>query len=379
MDYAKDIDKVVALTENLEVLYVEDDVSVSLKTTELLKNFFKKITVAVDGQDGLEKYMLNRYDLVITDIKMPKKDGIEMIQAIRQLKPNQNIIVTSAYNDSDRLLELISLEISSFLLKPLDANKFLKTIFAEATKINQKQIAQANELDKTKYAQMGEMIDSIAHQWKQPLSAISLMAQSVNYKIEFGTQIPMEDIYEINTKIRAQINHLTNTIDSFRRFFRPVQELDTIPFSFVMNDVDNIMRNTLLINNIEVELKDEENLNVRCIRNEFIHILINLINNSKDAFIENQIEIRKMVFLISKDSDKKVIKIDVIDNAGGIPEINLSNIFKQHFTTKEHINGTGIGLFLSKQILEKIGGTLEATNKETQDGKGVCFTISIPI
>lgn len=377
MDYKKNIDKIIALTQNLEVLYVEDDREVALKTVALLQNLFKSVVVAIDGEDGIAQYKSKNYHLVITDIKMPKKDGIEMIQEIKEINPLQNIIVTSAYNDSDRLLELIPLGVSSFLLKPLEANKLFKTLLDEATKIDQKQIAEANEIEKTKYAQMGEMIDSIAHQWKQPLTAISLMAQSLNYKIEYGSQIPMEEVSEINTKIITQVGHLMETIESFRGFFRPTKVLDTIPFSKIMADVTNIMRNTLLVNNIEIVTIDKENLNLRCIKNEFIHILINLINNAKDAFIEKQIENKKISFEIFQNSDNQTIQIEVCDNGGGIDEGYILDIFKQHFTTKEAHLGSGVGLFLSKQILEKIGGTLSVKNRETKDGKGACFTITL--
>ncbi len=113
---------------HISILYVEDDIEAREATLLLLREFFTHITVAVDGSDGYEKFTAGEYDLVITDINMPKTNGIEMIKKIRETDSSTPILVLSAYNESRYLLETIKLGIDGYLLKPLDLNQFLETL-----------------------------------------------------------------------------------------------------------------------------------------------------------------------------------------------------------------------------------------------------------
>jgi len=131
------------LTKPLSVLYVEDDDMLRVSTTKLLGQFFGSIEEAVDGRDGLDKFQKNNFDLVISDINMPNMNGFEMIKAIKEIRPNQAIIVTSAYNDSDFLLGLIDLNVDKFLLKPIDTSKLIDCLIHTAFYIqNQKDFYQ---------------------------------------------------------------------------------------------------------------------------------------------------------------------------------------------------------------------------------------------
>jgi YesN/AraC family two-component response regulator len=140
MDTMIDLDEVIKLSKNLTVLYVEDDTFLLEKTAQLLKTIFYSVDVATNGEEGMEAYQNKKYDLVITDIKMPKKDGRDLIKFIKEINENQPIIVTSAYNDSNRLMELIELGIDSFLLKPISSKTFFKTLSTQVKKINLKKM-----------------------------------------------------------------------------------------------------------------------------------------------------------------------------------------------------------------------------------------------
>ena len=140
MDTMIDLDEVIKLSKNLTVLYVEDDSLILEKTSQLLETIFYSVDVATNGEEGMEAYQNKKYDLVITDIKMPKKDGRDLIKFIKELNENQPIIVTSAYNDSNRLMELIELGIDSFLLKPISSKTFFKTLSTQVKKINLKKM-----------------------------------------------------------------------------------------------------------------------------------------------------------------------------------------------------------------------------------------------
>lgn len=368
------VQEIADMSKDLKVLYIEDDLIIQKKTQALLENIFLKVDVAINGEEGLIAYQKDKYDLVVTDINMPKKDGISLIKDIKSINQEQPIIVTSAYDDSGRLLELISLGISSFIVKPMNFEKFFYAISSEVKKIHLKHLMQKHIIEQSKLAQMGEMIDAIAHQWKQPISAISLMAQTINYKIELHGKISTKEIIESNELIQKQANHLIDTIDTFRKFFRPNPPLEIVSLSELVDLVKTIMKNTLISNSIDLELSFGGDVEIQCIKNEFIHVLINLINNAKDIFNEKSIQ-NKIVRIEGSitDNNKKMIK--VIDNGGGIPEEIIEHIFNPHFTTKEKENGTGIGLYMSEQILKKLNGTIDAENVETVYGKGASFKL----
>jgi len=220
-------------------------------------------------------------------------------------------------------------------------------------------------------AALGEMMDAIAHQWMQPLSVILMNMQSLVLKQENDMEITNEDIENTYEKVNSQVIHLTTTINEFRSFFRPNQVLiDTNLYNLIESTL-TLVNDTMKKHSIHIEIRGDKDIGLSCIPNEFKHIFINLINNSKDAFIERNIENKQIIFEISKIDNQ--IKIEISDNAGGIPDEIIGQIFNSNFTTKSSDKGTGIGLYLSKQIINKLHGTIEAKNTQN----GVCFTIIV--
>jgi signal transduction histidine kinase len=226
------------------------------------------------------------------------------------------------------------------------------------------EIAKRKDRDKmlaqqSKMAAMGEMIDAVAHQWKQPLTIIGLNTEMLSMDFE-DNLIDAKYIDDFSAKIKQQLDHLINTLDEFRSFFRPNQNTSNFDIKLSIENVLLLMKDTLLSNQIEIIYDKVENKKLLGIENEFKHVLINIINNSKDAFNENQIK-NRVINIITFENDKNLI-IEISDNAGGIPEKVLPNIFKPNVTTKSATNGTGIGLYMSKQIIEKMNGDIQAIN-----------------
>lgn len=241
----------------------------------------------------------------------------------------------------------------------------------------EKNLLKDNQImQQTKAAQMGEMMDAVAHQWKQPLTTISFMAQTLDYHLESEGCLKQEDVKNTTKIIQTQINHLLDTIDTFRKFFRADGTFQNISFEDIMNTTVGIMSSVLHSHNIELEVKGDSSLTIRCLKSEFIHVLINLINNAKDEFTKMNVNPKMMIFEISKSENGKV-ELSVTDNAGGIPENIIDKIFEQNFTTKEKGRGSGVGLYMSMQILNKFSGMMSVKNIETEYGKGACFTITI--
>ena len=237
----------------------------------------------------------------------------------------------------------------------------------------QEEIAKREEKEKmllqqARLASMGEMMDAVAHQWKQPISTISLMVEMMGYDFE-DDLIDDKYIQEYQKKIDTQIAHMLNTLNEFRTFFRPSKDATDFDIKKTIDKVLLLIKDEFMKNTIEIEVDASQNFSLFGVENEFKHLMINIINNSKDAFIENQTEARKISIKLLVDDKCK--KLEISDNAGGIPENVIENIFKANVTTKAEGKGTGIGLYMSSQIAQKHNGTLSVEN--IKDGAKFIF------
>ncbi|SFV64030.1 TWO-COMPONENT HYBRID PROTEIN [hydrothermal vent metagenome] len=229
--------------------------------------------------------------------------------------------------------------------------------------LNEKLLAQ-----QSKMAAMGEMMDSVAHQWKQPLNALTMYTELLRSDFEDGV---VDDRYieEFRNNIQLQINHMLSTLDEFRTFFRPNKEEEKFLISDIVTSVLFLTKDEFMKNSITINIIKDDPIEVYGYKNEFIHLVLNIINNAKDAFVENDIENRVIDFAMINNRDSRVLKIS--DNAGGIPEDVIDTLFEANVTTKPVGKGTGIGLFMSMQIAKKHNATLSAHNTKS----GACFVI----
>jgi len=210
-------------------------------------------------------------------------------------------------------------------------------------------------LRQSRFALMGEMVDAVAHQWKQPLNSISLGIQLLELEID---NLSQEEIETVITNINIQIEHMITTLDEFRTFFKDDKEKSNFCMKQVISKVLNLLKDELLKNEIMIEMNILKDFCIDGSENEFEHLLISLIANSKDIFKEKNIENRKII--IQSREDENYYYLEVIDNAGGVDNKIKEKIFELNYTTREE--GTGVGLYLAKQIAIKHTGTLEVEN-----------------
>lgn len=230
----------------------------------------------------------------------------------------------------------------------------------------EEEVAKQQEKEKllmhqSRLASMGEMIDAIAHQWGQPLTTLKLQAQMLSYDIEDGL-VNDEYLLEYQNKSLQQLDHMVETLQEFRSFFRPAGEKESFSLRETVNSVLLLVHDEIVRCNIDIEIKCEKDLSIVGTKNEFKHLLLNLINNAKDAFEEHAIKNRKILIVIEELEGLK--RLSVLDNAGGIPEAIIETIFQPNVTTKEEGKGTGIGLYMSSQIAQKYQATLKVENYE---------------
>jgi PAS domain S-box-containing protein len=223
----------------------------------------------------------------------------------------------------------------------------------------------------SRQAAMGEMIGNIAHQWRQPLTAISLLVQDLGECYVYGD---FTKEY-LDTNIRNALNviqHMSHTIDDFRNFFKQEKEKQAFSVGEVVARSLSFIESSLRFNNIAVEIEIDDDLLAFGFPNEFSQVLINIIGNAKEAFRERGTSDPLIRIQGCREGKKTVVTI--ADNAGGIPEEIIDRIFEPYFTSRKQENGTGLGLYMSKTIIEKnMDGKLTVSNV---DG-GACFRIII--
>jgi len=254
----------------------------------------------------------------------------------------------------------------------------LKKINSKETKKLKKSISKAIEenrkkdellFNQSKHAAMGEMIGSIAHQWRQPLNAIAGHIQM----IEFDHEDQLIDTKYIRNFIDENmklVNFMSNTIDDFRDFFRVDKVKKHFNAKNALFGTLNLINAQLKEKSVEVIVNADEKCSVFGFESEFQQVLLNIINNAKDEFIEKNRKDGLINITVQADINFTVFKIS--DNAGGIPEKIIDRIFEPYYTTKEQGKGTGLGLYMSKMIIEKnMGGHISVANIDL----GAEFTI----
>ncbi len=228
-------------------------------------------------------------------------------------------------------------------------------------------------IQQSRFAAMGEMIGNIAHQWRQPLNALGLLLQN----IENAYEMDMLDEAYIKRSVEKG-NRLTNsmsqTIDDFRNFFKPDKEHTVFSIASSIKNTLEMLGSSLRNNMININEEIDESICVKGIPSELSQVVLNVLNNAKDALLDNRSDGRQINIKVFKDESSAYLEIE--DNAGGIPKEILDKIFDPYFTTKDEGKGTGIGLYMSKTIVESnMKGSMGVQNSED----GAKFIIKIKL
>ncbi len=243
-----------------------------------------------------------------------------------------------------------------------------KIIEKEVQKNKEQQLLMFQQ---NRLAQMGEMIAMISHQWKQPLNSLSVINQTLIIKYMRG-KMNDDEIKRFQEKSNIQIEYMSATIDDFSSFFKPMKNKINFCINDVVEQMLKITESVYIMNDISVDFTVEKKYYVDGFQNEFGQAILNIINNAKDALINNNIENKSITINIEEDT--KNIILTISDNAGGIPLNIIDKIFNPYFSTKENKNGTGLGLYMSKQIIEdKLNAKISVKNNDN----GAIFKICL--
>ena len=380
-----------------KILIIDDSKFICKQVKTILEPRNYEVTSAYDAKTGLKKLHTENFQLVILDMELPDLHGIDVLEFIRKdiRFLHLPILVLSGTSTPEIIRNVLKNGANDFLKKPFVFEEFILKVdlwidyFKKEQELAEKnfklqflnenleklvyeEVQKNRSKDKimfaqSRQAQMGEMLAMIAHQWRQPLHAISAAVSVIDLKVKSG-QFDYTMSKKITSKIETYIKHLSSTIDDFRDFFKPQKEMRSTNFEVIFSKAYSLIESSLYNKNINIKLETKDFEDFISYENELVQVVLNLLKNAEDVMLERTIKNPLITITIDKTS------LSIEDNAGGIQKENIHKIFDPYFSTKSK-NGTGLGLYMSKVIIEEhCYGTLEVTNTKN----GAKFTISLP-
>ena len=225
----------------------------------------------------------------------------------------------------------------------------------------------------SRQAAMGEMLSMIAHQWRQPLSVISMAANTIQMDIDLENKISTKDIEDMISTVGKQTAYLSNTVDDFRDFFKPDKHREETSIAKTLEQITDLVKKSLQSNNITLELPSTKDVIISTYAHQLIQVLINIINNAKDALIEKKSY--NAIIKIDCEKEKDELILSICDNAGGI-DASVKDKLGQAYVSTKSKNGTGLGLYMSIVIVQK---HLKGRLYWESDENGSCFYIALPL
>lgn len=373
-------DELLNYSHTVRVMFVRDQECIKSHTLDMLEIFFSNLDLVSNCEEAYEHFLKSKYDLIIMGLNLPEKSGIELIEKIRDISRDITILVISDDTDANDFSELIKLGVDGYIIRPVYMKQFSDVVHKTIEKLKNKQdlyeyrisleekvkeqVESLREKDKilsyqSKLAAMGEMIDAVAHQWKQPLNIINMKIDMLRYDY-IDNLVDQDYCNRLYEDVFFQTSHMKDTLDEFRTFLRPDKKRENFSISDVLDKVLLLVKDEIIKYNITIEKDIIHDISLNGIENELKHLFLNLISNSKDAFLQNNIKDKNIKIRLYKENNTGVLEF--YDNAGGIPKDIIDNIFKANVTTKEEGKGTGIGLYMSRHIVKKHYGEISVEN-----------------
>jgi len=363
-----------------ETILVVDDTQINIDILiDLLKDY--DVIVAVDGQsaiDVLEEEYKN-IDLILLDIMMPDMDGFEVCEILKKDLRVKNIpvIFLTAKTDNESIQTGFELGGVDYITKPFRPIELLARVRTHLNLVNHEKKA----IEESKFIALRELIHNIAHQWRQPLSVISMSASSLSMKKELEDLSDIE-LYDLCNTIDNSAQQLSDTIDSFHTVITQNNEKSIFNLNQLIEDNSSLLFCQSVNTQITPIINIDKTIQIEGFKNQLIESLIYITTNSKDAL--NRLDIQdKMVFIDGYKNENQII-LNIYDNARGIDDAIINKIFEPYFTTEHQSRGKGLGLYsVYKMITESFNGTINVSNIEFSYNstiyEGAKFEIQIPI
>jgi signal transduction histidine kinase len=410
-------------TISVSVLIVDDNPAKLLSLESALTGLNIIIVTVTSGTEALRKLLKQDFAVVLLDVNMPVLDGFETASIIRSRPCSENlpiIFITAERLSEEARLKGYELGAVDYILSPVlpqvlrakvsvfvDLFRLHEQALELADRIVAKQaiIAQQNQalidvnlslqitndtleqrvaeelarsrekdillIHQSRLALMGEMISNIAHQWRQPLSALAMVLGNIKDASQYNELTPEYLALKITDGLRL-IETMSTTINDFRDFFRPDKKRESFCLSASVKAALMLYEASFKAHDIKINLEIVEEVWTQGIANEYSQVLLNLLSNAKDALLVRAAG--PSLINVRIDQDGNQARLTITDNGGGIAKEVLPRVFEPYYSTKP--NGTGIGLYMSKMIIENsMGGHITARNVES----GMEITLLTPL
>jgi len=327
-----------------------------------------------------EQNQLNTYHnqtFVMASITESSSDYIELneykgenITPFEIANKNLYSIMHKTANELNRLTENLEIRVNQRTKELKILNEDLQVRINNAVRKVKRQNTIMTQ--QARLASMGEILENIAHQWRQPLNTISWIMNDTLIKAQMGNHDQI-DIEDVARRANDSIQFLSNTIEDFRRYVDRSDMAQTFNMKTTIESTILLIKETLTKSRITIKLDCADNITYKGFENDFKHVIMNLLNNARDAFEEKNILDGEISIRVYHEKDELIIAVR--DNAGGIPKKIVNKIFEPYYTTKHKTKGTGLGLYMSKNMIEAANGSIEVVsilNKKTT------FIIKLP-
>ncbi len=370
-------------------------------TRDIIVVYDKNLDILLANKAGLETFGYTQEEISCLNVRdFIEENSEEIVKLIQEFNTNvtfevdlykkdktlvpclasgKNIIYNGKFARVSILTNLTEVKKAQQTL--LEMNQSLKEQVALEVENSRQKDRQM--IEQSRLAQMGEMISMIAHQWRQPLGAIAATGIDMHMSLMMGKydladEKQRNDYYIYMEKelvnIEKFVQNLTETIDDFRNFYKPNKERETLSINVPFEKSYDILKGTLDARGVKVTKVLKSQKTLALFNNELMQVFLNILKNALDNFKEKEIE-NPSIMIESQDTDKGIM-IRLCDNGGGIDTKVITKIFDPYFSTKSEKNGTGLGLYMSKTIVEEHHkGKISVKNSH----QGACFTIEIEV
>ncbi|GGD45739.1 hypothetical protein GCM10012288_20080 [Malaciobacter pacificus] len=340
--------------EACKIVKLKEEEIINQRLSKIISGNFKPLD-SLNGQTLFENYK----EVVLTGKSKKlefyfESDGIKEWFRNKVVKNNDGFVCTfEVITQEKELQQKLEQKVKEEVEKQRDQEKIL--------------------LQQSKMAAMGEMIGAIAHNWRQPLNTLSLQCIDLINQFE-NSNLNKNYLTKWIQRIDKQLTFMSNTIDDFRNFYKPKEEFKKINLKDTILKIVSLIKYELNSNGIKVKIDISDSIFLVCLENQLHQSIINILLNAKDAILLNNMENKEIEICATKNSISTVLTIE--DSGGGIKDSDiLKRIFELYFTTKQNSNGTGVGLYMTKIIIEQnLNGKIEVENIN----KGLRFKIEIP-
>lgn len=390
--------------QRIKTILIVDDEELNISILVELLSPEYDVVISLDGETAIQIVGEENIDLILLDIMMPHMNGYEVCEVLKSKNNTKHIpiIFTTIVTDENSIERAYDAGAVDYVTKPFKPKELLSRLkiqlnmqmLIDNLKDSKKELKELNNsleqkikneveknrqkdkqlLNQSRLAQMGEMISMIAHQWRQPLGAISSAIIAIEMNIASGRFNKNADLMSFLAQKHKNINEyvqfLSTTIDDFRSFFKPDKNKELINLTLPIIKTLSIVEVSMQNKGIDILIDYQNNDKLEIYQNEVVQVILNILKNSEDNFIERDI-LNPQIKITTKKQDNKLI-IKISDNGKGIDEDILPKIFDPYFSKKMKKNGTGLGLYMSKVIIEEHNnGNLNVHNIQN----GVCFEI----